>query len=188
MLRWSNNAGSGRRYTLSLNRSVRCFHWFISPKDPMKQIVWILIASCVTPICVLAQKADATAAQHGGEVLQIKQFEEELREATLKNDVEATDRLLAEDWLNTNTNGSVTRKPQLLTLLRSAPFQFKAINDDDVAIRVFGEAAVVIGRSTRERLDPDGKVITQRVRFMRVYAKRENRWQVVAAQATTVTP
>jgi hypothetical protein len=39
----------------------------------------------------------------------ILQLESEGRQATLKNDVAATDRLLAENWMNVNPDGSVTR-------------------------------------------------------------------------------
>ena len=117
----------------------------------------------------------------------IRRMEEEGRQATLKNDVEATERLLADDWMNTNANGTVTTKPQLIALLKSSPFSFISIEDEEVMIRSYeGAAAVVTGRSVRKRSGSDGKVIAQQFRFTRVYVNRAGRWQVVAAQSTPI--
>lgn len=116
----------------------------------------------------------------------ITRMEEEGRQATLKNDVAATDRLLADNWMNTNANGTVTTKPQLIALLKSTPFNFISIEDDDVKIRTYEGAAVVTGRSVRKRSGQDDKVIAQQFRFTRVYAKPDGRWQVVAAQSTPI--
>jgi ketosteroid isomerase-like protein len=82
----------------------------------------------------------------------------------------------------------VTTKPQLLALLESSPFTFLSIEDEDVSVRIFGETAVVTGRSTRKRAGPSGEAVTQSVRFTRVYAERDGRWQVVSAQTTPITP
>lgn len=116
----------------------------------------------------------------------INELEEEGRRATLKNDVQATERLLADDWMNTNANGSVTTKPQLIGLLKSTPFNFLSIEDDEVKIRTYEGSAVVTGRSVRKRSGQDGKAIAQQFRFTRVYVKRDGRWQVVAAQSTPI--
>jgi ketosteroid isomerase-like protein len=118
----------------------------------------------------------------------IRTLEAEGRKAALSGDPEAHDRLLAADWTNINTNGTVTTKPQLLALLKSSPFTFLSIEDEDVSVRIFGETAVVTGRSTRKRAGPSGEAVTQAVRFTRVYAERDGRWQVVSAQTTPITP
>jgi hypothetical protein len=119
-------------------------------------------------------------------VVIIQSLEGRLRAATMQNDIEAHRELLADAWMNTNANGALTTKEQLLALLQSHPFAFLSIDDDDVMIRAYDGVAIVTGRSTRRRAGPDGGAITQSVRFTRVYAPVEGRWQVVAAQATPV--
>jgi len=119
----------------------------------------------------------------------IRALEAAGRAAALIGDPEAHDRLLAADWNNINSNGTVTTKPQLLALLKSSPFRFLSIEDEDVSIRIYGESAVVTGRSTRKREGRPGEPpTTQTVRFTRVYAGRDGRWQVVSAQTTPITP
>ena len=116
----------------------------------------------------------------------IHQLEQQLRSATMQNNIELHDQLLAATWLNTNANGTITTKPQLLALLQSHPFAFLSIDDEDVLIRGYNDVAIVTGRSTRRRASSDTSIISQVVRFTRVYAYIENRWHVVSAQATPI--
>ncbi len=157
----------------------------------MKQLattLFLLIALLLIDVSLdtFAQSDDKAKADGASVEQLIKKIEEEGRQATLKNDVEATSRLLADDWMNTNANGTVTTKPQLIALLKSSPFNFISIEDDEVLIRGYEGAAVVTGRSVRKRSGQDGKVVAQQFRFTRVYVKRDGRWQVVAAHSTPV--
>lgn len=152
----------------------------------MRQITALLSLLITLSLPAFGQDDEKVKAEGASFAQVIKKLEEEGRQATLKDDVEATERLLADDWMNTNANGTVTTKPQLLTLLRSSPFNFISIEDHDVLIRGYEGVAVVTGRSVRKRADQDGKVVSQQFRFTRVYVKRDGRWQVVAAQSTPV--
>jgi hypothetical protein len=114
----------------------------------------------------------------------ISQLEGELREATLKNDAAVTGRILADSWINTNANGTIIEKKQLLATISS--FQFISIEDEEVRIDTYDNTAVVTGRSTRKLANPDGSLLTRYVRFTRVYVNQAGNWQVVAAQATPI--
>jgi hypothetical protein len=116
----------------------------------------------------------------------IRDLERDGREATLRNDGALWQRLLAESWMNTNADGTVTTKTQLLALLRERPFAFVSIEDDDVEVRLHPGAAVVTGRSSRTLRGAGETVIVRRVRFTRVYVLEDGRWQVAAAQATPI--
>ncbi len=116
--------------------------------------------------------------------LHILELEERLRQATLRNDPDATDALLAGDWLNTNANGSMSTKAQLLALIDS--FNFVSIVNEDAQVRVYPGLAIVTGRSTRQLRNNENAVTTNQVRFTRVYAELDGRWQVVASQATPI--
>lgn len=113
-------------------------------------------------------------------------LEREGREATLRDDVAIWDRLLADSWVNTNADGTVTTKAQLLTLLRERPFAFVSIDDDDVEVRLHPGVAVVTGRSSRTLRGAGGSPMVRQVRFTRVYVLEHDRWRVAAAQATPI--
>ena len=151
----------------------------------MKIIITVVVLACAVSLSVLAQTKGTS--DNADAEQQILQLEKEGREATLKNDVEANDRLLADNWININPDGSVTTKARLMELIKTGSFKIMSIENDEVTVRVYGEAAVVTGRSTSRRAGQGaGETVTRQVRFTRVYAKRQGRWQVVSAQNTLI--
>lgn len=152
----------------------------------MKRTFALSLLLCAVSISVLAQASNKKSGDNSKIEQLILQLEKEGREAALNNSVDLNDRLLADNWMNTNANGTVTTKAQLLTLLKSNPFKIQSIESDDVVVRVYGDGAVVTGQSTSTRLGQDDQVVTGRVRFTRVYAKIAGRWLVVAAQSTPI--
>ena len=150
----------------------------------MKIIITAVVLACAVSLSMMAQTKGTTGNADAEQ--QIIQLEKEGREATLKNDVEANDRLLADNWININPDGSITTRAKLMELLKTSPFKIMSIENDEVAVRVYGDAAVVTGRSTSKRAGQGSEIVTRQVRFTRVYAKRQGRWQVVSAQNTLI--
>lgn len=116
----------------------------------------------------------------------ILELERRGRDATLKNDIEANDRLQADNWLNVNPDGSVTTKAELLELLKAGTFKITSIDNEDVLVRTYGDSAVVTGLSTTKRAGQNGETISRQVRFTRVHTKTHGRWRVVSAHNTLV--
>ena len=152
----------------------------------MKQI-WTVVALVIfTCLLVPAQTTTEKPHQIGNTEQVILRLESEGREATLKNDIEANDRLLADNWINVNPDGSVTTKAKLMELLKDGSFKIGSIDNDEVMVRVYGDTAVVTGRSTTKRAGQGGEVLTRQVRFTRVYARSKGQWQVVSAHNTLI--
>jgi ketosteroid isomerase-like protein len=140
----------------------------------------------VSSLFALAQTTKEKASDNGNTEQLVLGLENEGREATLKNDIEANVRLLAANWVNVNPDGSVTTKAKLMELLKLSSFTIMSIDNDEVMVRVYGDAAVVTGRSTSKRAGRGSEVITRQVRFTKVYAKNKGRWQVVSAHNTLI--
>lgn len=152
----------------------------------MKQIATAIVLVCLVSFSALGQSPNEKASETGSTEQLILRLENEGREATLKNDMEANDRLLSDNWLNINPDGSVTTKTKLMELLKDGSFKIMSIDNDEVMVRVYGDAAVVTGRSTTKRASQSGEVMSRQVRFTRVYAKGKDRWQVVSAHNTLI--
>jgi len=152
----------------------------------MKQtliVVALVVLNCaITPAQTKPKKA--VANENTEQV--IRRLESEGREATLKNDIAANDRLLADNWMNINPDGSITTKAKLMELLKEGSFKIMSIDNDEVMIRVYGDAAVVTGRSTTKRAGQGSEVVARQVRFTRVYAKSKGQWRVVSAHNTLI--
>ena len=152
-----------------------------------KRIVIVAALLCVASFAATAQPAKKKSSDNGKTERLILRLEIEGREATLKNDVAATDGLLADNWLNVNPDGSVTTKAQLMKLLEGGSFKIMSIENDEVMVRVFGDTAVVTGRSTTKRAGQGDEIISRQVRFTRVYARTQGRWRVVSAHNTLIS-
>ena len=152
----------------------------------MIRLVLILATICAPCSMALAQAPKSKMSEDRTIEQIVLQLEKEGREATLKNDIAATDRLLAQNWLNVNPDGSVTNKAQLMELLRAGSFKIHSIENDEVLVRTFGETVVVTGRSTTQRGGQGSELLKRQVRFTRIYAKPLGQWRVVSAHNTLI--
>lgn len=153
----------------------------------MRRIITIIALACVTSLLAPAQATKEKATGDVSSEQLIMRLETEGREATLKNDIEANDRLLADDWVNINVDGSITTKAKLMELLKAGSFKIMSIDNDELMVRIYGDAAVVTGRSTTKRAGQGDDIVTRQVRFTRVYARQQGRWRVVSAHNTMIS-
>lgn len=116
--------------------------------------------------------------QNGNAEQAIRQVLEEYREAILKNDVTAMDRIEAPDFTITTPNG-VYRNKQV-QLSQAPGNQFEFITWDDIQIRVYGDTAVVTFHVLRKSKGSE----REQLRVLAVYVKQNGRWRVVAQQGT----
>jgi ketosteroid isomerase-like protein len=116
---------------------------------------------------------------------ELTRLEREVGEAISRRDVAALDRLLADDFQVTNPLGQVLTKHEALAALTSPDYQLESLSNDDIAVRVFGDMAVATAVGTA-RGRYQGRETSGRFRYLRVWVKRQGRWQAVAAQSTNL--
>ncbi len=148
----------------------------------MKLIVVIgLLTITATSIAVGQVKNTRTATSDKAEQ-EIRQVEDKRREALLRSDTAALDQILADEYFVRNQFGQIQTKAQVISALKSGELKFESIVEDDVSVRVYGDAAVVTGRATSKH---EGRESTQ-IRFTRVYVKQRVHWQAVTYQVTPI--
>ena len=116
---------------------------------------------------------------------QILNLDREWNEAYPRLDVAALDRIIADDWVCIDNTGLVITKSELLRRVASSTSFLDPYTFDEIALHKFEEAAIVIGRLSGQMRDSDG-VRDVKQRYMRVYVKRNERWQAVATQVTKI--
>jgi ketosteroid isomerase-like protein len=67
----------------------------------------------------------------------------------------------------------------------SGGFKYQSRSISDLKIRVYGDAAIVTGRSAQEGTE-NGKDYSGNYRFTRVYVKQNGAWKTVALQTTLI--
>ena len=118
-----------------------------------------------------------------GDEQAIRQLDQQWVDAYLRRDAAALGRILADDWVQTNPDGSVGDKAQELADLGSGAIAFEAFETEDVRVRFFGEVALADGRAVVKGIFK-GQDASGRYRFLDVYVKRGDQWQAVATMVT----
>ena len=116
---------------------------------------------------------------------ELAQLVKELNEATVKADIAFLERVLHEDYAHHRPRGEVENRAQYLENRKARRVDFESLLADDIKVRVYGDAAVVTGRSTAKGKDQHGKMNEQR-RWTRVLVRRDGRWQFVLYQGTPI--
>ncbi len=145
----------------------------------MKLPVHSVSLAVVVLLMSFIASAQAPTKGTAGDRQQILQMERDWTQSFVTMDVAANERIVADDYLGTETNGKRITKADLLAELKSEDaLASNRLNEDDVTIRFYGQTAVVNGSSSWKQRD--GKV--GRFVWTDVFVKRNGKWQVVASQ------
>ena len=99
------------------------------------------------------------------------------------NDADALDRILADDYRFTDSSGKTSTKADDLALARSHRVTFDAYDTSDLEVRVWGDTAIVTGRSV-VRGAARGQPFVREFRFTDTLARIDGRWRAVAAHVS----
>ena len=123
--------------------------------------------------------AMSVAAAARSDLDQLLALNDDFIRSVQEGDVGRFDEILADDFLNSNPDASLLDKRQFLAQT-ARPVTIKGLRADDVRVRIFGDVAIVHGRTsytTAEGAKRDG-------RYTDIYARRGGRWLAVAAHVT----
>lgn len=112
-------------------------------------------------------------------------IEHRLMAAWAAGDPSFHEKTLADDWSVIDATGRVMSKTQMLAEAFSVDGQITKGTIDQVDVRLFGDWAVVTGR-TRAAGQNGGVDFDVALRFTDVFACRNGNWLVVASQATLI--
>ena len=116
-------------------------------------------------------------------IRQIIEMEHQAREASLRRDVEFSQRNLADDYVAITPLGQVTTKQDTVSARKSGQLKYDTINVSDMVVRVYGDTAVVTARADVKghQLGAD---FSGPYRYTRVWVRRTGHWLAVSYQAT----
>ena len=136
---------------------------------------------------VVASLPSAGAEQGSGEgkddVL-LARLQQTLAKAWVSADRATIERIIAPDWKSTGPDGRMADRAGVLAdVFETRVHRIHRVEIDDVNARVFGDAAVVTGR-THGVGEVDGSTYDVVIRFTDTFVRREGRWQAVASHAS----
>ena len=151
----------------------------------MKRILSIALLVLAASHPIFAQAKNRAAGQ--GKVLkapaveaELKKLEREWFDAVVKGGAEALKRILADDFVALNNDGSFINKAKMIELSQAGLVKLDEIKTDEFNLRLYGNTAVVTGRATYIR---DQKPLGQSS-HIETWVKRADagkiRWQAVS--------
>jgi ketosteroid isomerase-like protein len=99
--------------------------------------------------------------------------------AVRTSDASWLDEYLDQDFVNANSDGSLTERAAFLAQV-AQPFPLLRFSVNDVRIRIIGDSAIVHGRTAYLRPDQ----CPGEGRYTDVWVRRSNGWRCVAAHST----
>jgi ketosteroid isomerase-like protein len=119
-----------------------------------------------------------TIDDHASDKAYIRQAESDWAESVVTNDVSVLERILADDFVGVDIDGSHYSKADAIKDFRTHPSEFVSNHLNEVEIRFYGDAAVAQGNeSWKKKNGAPGKFV-----WTDTWIRRGGKWQAVAAE------
>lgn len=115
----------------------------------------------------------------------VLKLNEEFDKAIAAQNAAEYERILADDFIFTNSSGKVTNKSEELAQVRSGDFKYESVKSEDVRVKVYGKTAVVTGRFIA-RVQHKGNDFAISERYTAVFVKRGSGWQMAVEHASEI--
>src|SRR5215831_4823874 len=112
---------------------------------------------------------------------EVRRLFEDMAGNRSKPDAKELERLYADEFTATNASGQVLNKAAVVAARVSGRISAQLYELDEVAIQIYGDIAIA---KTSERIE--GNTVSGRFRHLRVFIKRDGRWQIIATQMTKI--
>jgi ketosteroid isomerase-like protein len=104
------------------------------------------------------------------------------RDALIRQDKAALDRLLADDLVYTHAGGKTQNKEEYIASVTTGPSRYESFNQTDTKIRVYGDIAILTGYVDVKTPGRD----SYRVRTLEIYRYNNGQWQFAEKESVRV--
>ena len=136
----------------------------------MRALMAVLVAVC--SVSAVAQATDEVMRDY------IHLAESDWAESVVTNDVSVLERILADDFVGVDIDGSHYSKTDVIKDYRTKPSEFASNHVNEVQIRFYGDAAVAQGSESWKKKDGTPGTFF----WTDTWIKRNRQWQIVAAE------
>lgn len=140
---------------------------------------------CVVVVMLALLGGSALAAQTATPEDSVRAAEQARGQALLKADTVALSRLVAEEFVEVSRLGQIRTRADNLKDIASGDLKLTAVRYDSLAVRIYGDVAVLRGIADNTGTFR-GFPFSGKIRYTRVFVRRDGRWQAVAMQQTSM--
>ena len=146
---------------------------------------YLLLALTLVAMCSLTTFAQgAKSTKQTKAEAELIQLERDIGQVNIRRDKAFFERVEADKFIFTDSGGGLTTEAEDVSSLDKPAGDFKLVSHDvdEVKVSVYGDTAVVTGRTTTVSRGKE-RDVTSRSRFTGVFVKRKNRRQIVAGHS-----
>ncbi len=130
-------------------------------------------------LCLLLE-ITTMPAQTGSVEADLIALENSWNQAELRKDASALARVMSDDLVLTEPDGSVINKTEEVAFTADPTAHFETLESHDMKVQIHGNAAVVTG-AYHEKGTFQGKTFEHRGRFTDTWVRHNGTWQCIAA-------
>ncbi len=134
----------------------------------------------VVVLMALAVQAQMSDTTEGGVEKAIAKMEQQWASGAKMGNPEAVAPLLAEGFIDLNSDGTTQNKSQALAMIKGSKWEINDISD--VKVTAFGNTAIATGAWQGKGTGGDGKAVDSHERWVDTWVKMPNgKWQCIAS-------
>jgi ketosteroid isomerase-like protein len=143
------------------------------------RITFALLLSGVRCTSIAAQAATSGSAAEDS----VRAVEQARAQALLKADTVALSRMVADEFVEISRLGQVRTRADNIRDIASGDLRLTAVRYDSMTVHLYGDVAVLRGIADNTGTFR-GFPFNGKIRYTRVFVRRDGRWQAVAMQQT----
>ena len=148
---------------------------------PCRAVAAIVVGLALAgPAARLAAQAGPTTAEDS-----VRAMEEARGQALLQADTVALSRMVAPEFTEVSRLGTLRTRADNIRDIASGQLKLTSVRYDSLAVRIYGDVGVLQGIADNVGTFR-GFPFTGRLRYTRVFVRRDGRWQAVAMQQTAM--
>lgn len=138
---------------------------------------------------IIVGLATPALADVAGDERDLKRLTADIQTAVVDENLAFLEKVLHPDYVHTRPNGIVSDRAQFLASVKQDEAEpnvnYDKLTSTDIAVRLYGDTAVLTGRSGIVSDDATG-AIEGETRWTRIFLRQGGKWKLVAFQATLV--
>jgi hypothetical protein len=129
----------------------------------------------------------AAQARAGGSTPEdsVRAVELSRAQVLLHADTAALSRMVADEFVEISRLGQLRTKADNIRDIGSGDLRLVSVKYDSLAVRIYGDVAVLRGIADNSGM-LRGFPFSGRIRYLRIFIRRDGRWQAVAMQQTAL--
>jgi ketosteroid isomerase-like protein len=142
--------------------------------------------ACTLLLVLIAMALPQGVSKAQGDETKIIALENLWNHIQLNHDAEAMGKLVDEDFVLTDYDGTVMNKTQFLASIRDKSYQLTVEASEDMKLHRHGNTVVVTG-ATHEKGTFKGKPYQHQGRFTDTWIKKDSQWVCIASQLSLIS-